>query len=183
MVNDNDQVGDPLYEELKGWLHNRRGIRVLELGTKRSNPDIPTIRRVSAPHAEYIGSDFQDGLDVDLVADAHKLTDVTGENAFDAVLACSVFEHLQRPWIAAKEIVKALKPGGIAYVQTHFAFPVHGYPSDYFKFTREALHTIFDDAGLNGIRTTYAFPAQLIASGHIQTSPVHLNSNLIGFKP
>jgi 2-polyprenyl-3-methyl-5-hydroxy-6-metoxy-1,4-benzoquinol methylase len=45
---------------------------------------------------------------------------------FDALVAVAVFEHLERPWIAAKEVARVLKPGGFAYVSTHQTFPLHG---------------------------------------------------------
>lgn len=40
------------------------------------------------------------------------------ENAFDAVFSSAVLEHLQEPVLALKEILRVLKPGGIAGVRT-----------------------------------------------------------------
>jgi hypothetical protein len=176
-------VADSLYEQMKEWLLLLpRGSRVLELGTLRSIPDRATIRPDLAPQAEWLGSDFQAGADVDIVADAHSLTAVTGREAFDAIMACSVFEHLARPWIAAKEIADALKPGGRVFVQTHFAFPIHGYPSDYFRFTREALALLFADAGLTSIETSYAFAAKIMSKEIGDNGQVFLNSNVMAQK-
>ena len=34
---------------------------------------------------------------------------------------------------------KSLKSEGVLFLQTHQTFLIHGYPSDYFRFTTEAL--------------------------------------------
>ena len=94
------------------WLSREKGARVLEIGTRRTEGGAPTTRRHWAhPSAEYVTSDFMAGLDVDVVADAEKLSDAFGTDAFDAVIGCSVFEHIRRPWLAAAEIGKVLRPG------------------------------------------------------------------------
>ena len=146
-------------------LHGVRNARVLELGTKRSQADRSTVHRVwAAADADYICSDFEDGLDVDLLADVHTLSQSVAPDSLDAVIACSVFEHVQRPWIGAIEIGKVLRPGGQVFVQTHFAFPIHGFPSDYWRYTREALETIFGaDAGLRIVGSAYQYPVGLLA--------------------
>lgn len=150
-------------KEFCHWLHNIRTCRILELGTCRSNPENPTHHRNwAAQDADYIMSDFQNGLDVDIVADAHTLTHTFEAGSFDAIIACSVFEHIQRPWIVAQEIAKLLKPTGKAFIQTHQSFPIHGYPCDYWRFSIEALETIFGDAGLQG-KGYYEFPCQIFS--------------------
>jgi SAM-dependent methyltransferase len=176
----------PLFERMKGYLAALpASSRVLELGTLRWVAERPTIHSSLAPHVEWIGSDIKAGPDVDVVADAHSLTAVTGCDQFDCILGCSVFEHLARPWIAAKEIALALKPGGRVYVQTHFAYPLHGYPHDYFRFTREALELLFDDAGLHQVETSYAFPAHIWSRQEPfqKNGMAFLNTSLMAVKP
>jgi len=167
------------------WLRAIQNARVLELGTRRSNPAISTIRRDwAAADATYVKSDFQSGLDVDVIADIHKLVDSFEKNSFDAVIACSVFEHVQRPWIAAEQIAAVLKLGGHVFVQTHFAFPLHGHPNDYWRFTREALETIFEDANLQVLSAYYEFPCQVVSKRDpaVAGGPAYLNSCVIAEK-
>ncbi len=138
--------------------------RVLELGTKRSIPDRPTIRRGKwIPKAgEYLGLDIESGDDVDIVADVHRLTDVVGEEQFDIIISCSTFEHLKYPHLAAHEVMKALRIGGVLFLQTHQAFPLHAYPYDYFRFSREALAGLFGTKmGFRVISTAYQAPVSL----------------------
>lgn len=167
-------------------LQKVRGADVLELGTKRSNPKVSTVHRDWAgADAKFVMSDFQSGLDVDVVADIHSLSAAFPDKKFDGVIACSVFEHVQRPWIAAAEIAKVLKPGGRIFVQTHFAFPIHGFPQDFWRFTSEALQTIFEDAGLRTIRSGYEFPCQIVSEREPSTAKgeAYLNTVIISEKP
>jgi SAM-dependent methyltransferase len=50
--------------------------------------------------------------------------------------------------VAAKEVARVLAPGGRFFVSTHQCYPIHGYPSDFFRFSKHALRLIFADAGL-----------------------------------
>jgi SAM-dependent methyltransferase len=118
---------------------------VIDLGARRVEDKPSTLRHEWVPHAkEYIGVDFQPGLDVDVVADVHTLSDTLGENKYDAVISCSTLEHIQYPWIAAVEICRVLKPGGFVFIQTHHTFPIHSYPYDYWRFTEDGLRALFN---------------------------------------
>lgn len=169
----------------RDWLRAIPRAEVLELGTRRSIPERPTHHREWAGQdVNYIMSDFQDGLDVDVLADAHALTATFHEESFDAVIACSVLEHIQRPWIAAQEIARVLKPGGKAFVQTHQCFPLHGYPNDYWRFTTDALETIFGDAGLAG-SAYYEFPCYIVSTQEPETKhgQAFLNVCIVAERP
>ena len=159
---------------------------VLELGTLRSQPDRSTMHRDWVPHArEFLGTDITAGPDVDLVADAHALSQVTGAERFDAIISCSTFEHFKYPHLAAHEVMRALTVGGLLFVQTHQSFPLHGYPSDYFRFSREALASLFPAAmGFEVIAAGYDFPARIYSHedrfSHLH--PAFLNTALYGRK-
>ena len=145
---------------------NMKDYSVLEIGTLRWKPDYPTHHKPLFPNAgEYIMTDVTAGTDVDVVSDAHDLVSVFGENRFDVVWTSSTFEHLHSPWIAAEQILKVLKPNGWFMVQTHFQFPLHGYPFDYFRFSREALEHIFKQAK-NKI-SCYQYPAKIVPNEKI----------------
>jgi SAM-dependent methyltransferase len=164
------EVGDPGAEtRFRSWLSQLQGARVLELGTRRTDPNLSTMRRSwAAPDASYVGSDLVEGLDVEVVADAERLTDNFEQESFDAVIACSVFEHIKRPWLAAAEIGKVLKPGGRVFVQTHFCFPLHAYPNDYWRFTREALETLFaEQHGFAQHQTFYTHPCSILCESPV----------------
>lgn len=80
-------------------------------------------------------------------------TDVIGDgewlpfksNTFDAVISCSVLEHVKNPFAYVAEINRVLKPGGEVYLDSAFLQPVHAYPSHYFNTTLMALQMLFQD--------------------------------------
>jgi hypothetical protein len=111
-------------------------------------------------------ADISTGADVDRVVDIHKLP-IEWTNHFNAFVALAVWEHLERPWIAAHEVGRILAPGGICYIETHQTFPLHGYPQDYFRFSKEALALIFADAGLEVVDTGYLYPCKIVPPAEI----------------
>lgn len=134
---------------------------VLEIGTLRWVESVPTHHKDWAPHAsKYVMSDVGAGTDVDIVADAHDLAPFA-DDEFDAYIAISVYEHLRRPWVCAEAARRVLSTGGIALVMTHQTFPLHGYPSDYFRFSDRALAGIFEDAGFEIIDAGYQYPCEI----------------------
>jgi hypothetical protein len=159
---------------------------VLELGTKRSVSGRSTMHRDWVPHAsEFLGTDIEAGTDVDIVADAHQLSEVVGDERFDVILSCSTFEHLRYPTLAAHQIMKALKVGGMLYVQTHQSFPLHGYPLDYFRFSQAALASLFGTTmGFEVVATNHDFPIRVYSRRvpDLQLLPAYLNTTLWGEK-
>ena len=160
--------------------------RVLELGTKRSITARSTRHDAWIPNAgEYLGADIENGPDVDIIADVHYLTQVTGEEQFDIIISCSTFEHFKYPHLAAHEVMKALRVGGVLFIQTHQAFPLHAYPHDYFRFSREALAGLFGtQMGFRVLATDYEFPAKIcsLREPHTANFPSFLNVLLFGEK-
>ena len=88
-------------------------------------------------------TDYQEGLDVDVVCDLHKTEDVFENESFDLIISFSTFEHLKYPQLCAHNLMKLLKIGGRIVIETHQTFPLHGYKHDYFRFSREAIKSIF----------------------------------------
>ncbi len=160
--------------------------RVLELGVKRSIPDRSTMHRKFVPHAsEYVGTDVEEGVDVDFACDIHHLSRVTGCESYDAIISCSTFEHFKYPHVAAHEIMKTLRVGGLLFVQTHQCFPIHAHPYDYFRFYREALAGLFGTRmGVDVISTNYEFPSHIFSKQEPGTNyhPAFLNVTLFAEK-
>lgn len=160
--------------------------RVLELGTRRSLASRSTKHDEWIPNAgEYLGTDIEAGVDVDIVADVHRLTQTTGAEAFDVIISCSTAEHFKYPHLAAHEIMKSLRVGGLLFIQTHQSYPLHAHPYDYFRFSREALTGLFGtQMGFNVIETDYEFPARLFTDREptLAGEPSFLNVRLFGEK-
>jgi len=99
---------------------------------------------------DYIGVDMRPGPNVDKLANAHALP--FDDETFDNVLCLEMLEHDSMFWVSIAEMKRVLKPGGTLLVTTRgIHFPHHDYPSDYYRFTREALKFLFD--GMEGTET------------------------------
>ena len=74
-------------------------------------------------------------------------------NSFDFIYTQDTFEHIDKPWKAASEMIRILKPGGLIYVITLFAWRYHKAPEDYFRYTPWGLMSLFD--GLRHCETNW----------------------------
>jgi hypothetical protein len=98
----------------------------------------------------------------DVVGDAHRLSSYFPGRRFDAVFSLSVLEHLAMPWVVAAEINKVLRPGGLTFHLTHFMFPLHEQPADFWRFTDAGLRSLFSPiVGFEEAETEFYKPASL----------------------
>ncbi|MBY5554649.1 class I SAM-dependent methyltransferase [Rhizobium leguminosarum] len=63
------------------------------------------------------------------------------------VYSNNVFEHLRRPWIAAENAYRILKPGGVCITVVPFSQRYHESPGDYFRYTHAGLASLFENVG------------------------------------
>lgn len=138
----NVSQGGGIFDEFV-QLVNDRHLRVLEIGSRVVSPGSTSKRGLFPRAASYTGFDYYDDDNTDVVGDAHKLSQYLGGQRFDAVFSISVFEHLAMPWLAAMEINKCLELGGITFHGTHFAWPLHEQPWDFWRFSDEGLKVLF----------------------------------------
>jgi hypothetical protein len=62
---------------------------------------------------------------------------------FDHIDCVSVLEHARSPWLLAVNLQHLLMPEGTIFVEAPFVWRVHAYPSDFWRFTDEALRVLF----------------------------------------
>lgn len=75
---------------------------------------------------------------------------------FDVIYSNNVFEHLKRPWIAAQNLSKMLKPGGILITVVPFSQRYHEDPQDFFRYTHTGIASLFEDyANYETLETGY----------------------------
>lgn len=116
---------------------------ILELGSHQVDDQSELINlRSLFPGKAYTGVDFRPGPGVDCVANVEALPQK--DASVGTVIALSVFEHVQRFWKGFDEVKRVLRPDGVFLVATPFYFHVHAYPSDYWRFTPEALDFLLE---------------------------------------
>lgn len=68
---------------------------------------------------------------------------------FDLILANQVWEHLDRPYTATRNVLKMLRPGGYFWVAVPFYIPYHGDPVDNSRWTARGLKNLLIEAGFS----------------------------------
>lgn len=98
-------------------------------------------------HAHYVGFDYYDGENVDVIGDAHELSSYFrgGEQKFDLIFSSAVFEHFAMPWKVSTEIIKLLKIGGYVFIETHYSYGSHERPWHFFQYSENALNVLFPE--------------------------------------
>jgi len=117
---------------------------ILEVGSYQvqGQEDLVDLRSLLAPR-RYIGLDVRPGPGVDLVGDVERLD--MPDASVGTVIAFSAFEHVPRFWKGFDEVRRVLRPDGALVVSVPFHFHIHCHPSDYWRFTPDALKVLLED--------------------------------------
>lgn len=116
---------------------------------------------------------------VDLLANAERLP--LCDSVLDAVECDAVLEHVENPDALAREIFRALKPGGLVHAVVPFCHPYHAYPADFRRWTQAGLEQWFHSFGFerleSGVRTG---PAATLLAFLLEFNKVLFGEKLLG---
>lgn len=161
---------------------------VLEVGS-RARSGINNREIFIPKDIDFTGVDVLEGEGVDVVCDAHNLSNFVDHNKYDVVYSLNVFEHLLMPWKVALEINKVMKQGGIVMIFTHHAYPLHDLPWDYFRFSDNAWHALFNEAtGFEIVETKLLDPVSIVpkciyeGSATVKDGEAYIHSAVIARK-
>jgi SAM-dependent methyltransferase len=133
---------------------------IIEIGSR--NVTGITRRDLFSHCEEYVGFDILAGDGVDIVGDAHKLSENCHLEHFDFVFSISLFEHLLFPWKVVMEINKVMKSGGYLFVSTHPTWPAHELPWDYWRFPCNGFYALFNKyTGFEIVSITEGLPCKI----------------------
>lgn len=94
----------------------------------------------------FICTDLKADPRVDVQASVYALP--FAENSVEVVLLFEVLEHLAEPQGALNEVSRVLRPGGALALTAPQYWHEHGWPSDYFRYTRHGLRHLAESSGL-----------------------------------
>jgi SAM-dependent methyltransferase len=116
---------------------------ILEIGSYQveGQDDLVDLRGLF-PGRPYVGVDFRPGPGVDCVASVESLPQA--DASVGTVIAFNTFEHVQRFWVGFEEVYRVLRPDGVLLLSCPFYFHQHGFPSDYWRFTPQALEFLLE---------------------------------------
>lgn len=86
---------------------------------------------------DYLGCDIRHGPGVDQIEDLHKLT--FADESAGTLLVLETLEHVKNPFLAFAEMERVLTSTGLLVISVPFYFPIHEFPSDYWRYTPHCL--------------------------------------------
>lgn len=107
-------------------------------------------------HANYESTDFEQIFDQrnkklhNFICDLRKIP--CKKNEYDFILNTEVLEHVPYPQEVINEFYRILKNKGRLFLTTPQSAGVHGYPYNFFNFTKGGLELLFKNAGFKIIK-------------------------------
>jgi len=124
------------------------GKTVIEAGSLNVNGSARDHVEALQP-AMYLGTDMRAGPGVDMVCAAEMLPGRLGDLKADVLISTECLEHAEEWQGALDGMIRVLKPGGTLVLTTRGpGFPVHGYPSDYWRFPVPVMRKLLEAAHL-----------------------------------
>jgi SAM-dependent methyltransferase len=114
-------------------------------------------RELIPPSCNYVGVDIVPGKNVDVVMPSEYSIPLD-TNHFDALISGQCFEHVRNPFKLMAEVERVVKPGGWVLVTAPFVFFEHRYPLDCWRFLCDGWRAVFDECGLELVKTEYVRP-------------------------
>jgi len=102
---------------------------------------------------DWTGTDMQAGPTVDLVFKLGTLEGSLPRDAYGSVLCAETLEHISEPFLALLDLKAAMRPGAWILITMPFAFPIHDFPDDYWRFSPSGLRMMLEDAGFVNVET------------------------------
>lgn len=114
------------------------GSLVLDLGCGEA------VHREVCTHAgyEWVGIDYQ-ARQAPILADAQAIP--FEDATFDFILCVTVLQYVQFPFVAAREVFRVLKPGGVLIGSVAFLEPSHG--TSFYHPSHVGIYNLLQDAG------------------------------------
>ncbi len=85
------------------------------------------------------------------------------DNSFDFIVSDQVLEHVEGGGHRVfEESYRVLRRGGVAVHTTCFTNPIHGWPSDYWRFTPRGLETLARSSGLTDVLAVGGHGSRLV---------------------
>lgn len=136
------------YRFIINYVKNEEGKTIVDIGSQAVGGQF-SMRNLVPPNVKYIGLDFQQGNNVDLVLEDAYVYPLE-DNSVDYVISSSCFEHSEFFWLSFLEIMRVLKPGGLFYLNAPSNGAFHRWPVDCWRFYPDSALALSRWAKRNG---------------------------------
>jgi SAM-dependent methyltransferase len=138
------------FEAYANSFSSQPEVKVIEIGSQDVNG---TLRSTIPSNFEYVGVDFVEGKNVDIILeDPYKLP--FESESVDIILSSSCFEHSEMFWLVFLEIMRVLKPKGLFYLNVPSNGWFHRHPVDCWRFYPDSGRALVSWAKRNSINAT-----------------------------
>lgn len=146
---------------------------VVEIGARVVGQSSSLQARLFQPECKFIGVDIYEAPGVDVVADAHFLSEHLEPGSVDGIFSYAVIEHLSCPWLLASQINKVLKVGGLTLHAVPQAFPIHEMPNDFWRISSEGLKVLFaPEMGFEILEARMTTPVKMYVHPTLREGPM-----------
>lgn len=119
---------------------------VVDIGSQDVNG---SLKDVCPPQFRYIGVDFVEGKNVDvIISDPYTLP--FDSESIDILVSSSCFEHAEMFWLVFLEALRVLKPHGLMYINSPSRGGYHRWPVDCWRFFPDSGIALSNWAKRNG---------------------------------
>ncbi|MGB0115088.1 MAG: methyltransferase domain-containing protein [Ilumatobacteraceae bacterium] len=145
---------DSSYEKMAAFVSIHLGasrgqpLEILDFGSQTVDEQPRSYRDLfDDPNWTYRGLDIEAGANVDVVVgDAYDWAEIQSDSV-DLIVSGQAFEHVEYFWASMFEIVRALKPGGLAVIIAPSNGFEHRYPVDCWRFYQDGFSALAHHVG------------------------------------
>lgn len=145
---------DSSYEKMDAFVrvhlaaHREDPLDIVDFGSQVVDEQGLSYRGLfDAPAWTYRGLDIEAGHNVDIaVSDPYHWAEIES-NTVDLVISGQALEHVEFFWASMFEIVRVLRPGGLAVIIAPSGGFEHRYPVDCWRFYRDGFVALADYVG------------------------------------
>ena len=127
-------------------LMGDKDLVVVDYGSKEHPAGPGTYRPLIPVPWKYIGVDLEEGANVDHVMVSEYDTGLPGGHA-DIVISGQCLEHTTNPFRAVAEMARVCTFGGTIILIAPFAWEVHRFPIDCWRFCPDGMVELMQEAG------------------------------------
>jgi SAM-dependent methyltransferase len=123
------------------FMDKSASLNILDVGSYDVNGSYRKL--FDAPNWNYTGMDVSGGPNVDVVVGDDYNWSVLESERYDVIISGQALEHMNQPWLAAKEIFRLCKRGGIIVIIAPGQCRFHEHPIDCFRFWPDGMRGLF----------------------------------------
>ena len=120
---------------------------------------------------EWVGTDIEAGTGVDVVANLCSWMCRLPAHTYGSVLCAETLEHVADPRLVLLNLRHSMLSGAWIIVTMPFAFAIHDYPDDYWRFAPSGMEMMLEDAGFVDVEAHGFNEFLMVLKDHDNSAP------------